>query len=466
MKKKLFNIYDRVNGNFHLREVITGSASAFILKISGTASGYLFAIYVARYGGAEVWGSFTLAFTVMGVAAIFAGLGLNKSLLSHISRMTGQEEKISGIKKLVSGTFFYIIPSAFLITLLLFIFPSVIAEWIFNSPGLTPHIKIIALAVFPVTIIGHNSQVFRALKKIGLYVAFDFFFRFLAALVVILILALFYDSPYNAVISYTLGSYFLAVASSVILYFNITRLPAVSSGENTTGILFKTAGPLFAADLLKYLKGWVDTIIIGIFMAEADAGIYNISFRLSGAASVFLMAVNSISMPKIGQLFGADDKEGMQKTVYYSAKILYLTAFPIIIVIILASDFILGFLGVEFLAGKTIIIILCISQLIKVLSGAGGYILQVTGEEKLFMKLVTWNIVILLLLNLLFVPLWGIEGAALANLGGSFYWTISLLVSIRRRLGINIMWIPSFLLSKGKTDTFGNNKPDKPKGER
>ena len=74
------------------------------------------------------------------------------------------------------------------------------------------------------------------------------------------------------------------------------------------------------------------------------------------------------------------------------------------------------FFGNEYVKGKWVLIILSLGQFVNCIAGPAGYILQMTGKEKVFKNIIIFSVFINVTLNFILVPFYGILGASLSSL--------------------------------------------------
>jgi O-antigen/teichoic acid export membrane protein len=106
----------------------------------------------------------------------------------------------------------------------------------------------------------------------------------------------------------------------------------------------------------------------------------------------------------------------------------------------------MGLFGSEFVVGATILITLSIGQFIHVSCGSVGYILSMTGHEKLFRNVILVSAAINIILSTLLVQLYGSLGVAMATAFSLSLWNILALYLIRKKLGF---W-PLYLITYKK----------------
>jgi O-antigen/teichoic acid export membrane protein len=170
---------------------------------------------------------------------------------------------------------------------------------------------------------------------------------------------------------------------------------------------------------------WADSIIIGIFRSEFDVGVYNVAIKLAMVSSIVLTAVNSIVAPKLSSSFNNNKTLEFKKIVKDSTKIIFFSAFPIILFLFLFPEFLLSIFGEDFIIGKNALLILLVGQSVSVMSGSVGFILQMTGKEKIFQNILFLALLVNIGLNILLIPTYGILGAAIASTISIVFWNLT-----------------------------------------
>ncbi len=128
--------------------------------------------------------------------------------------------------------------------------------------------------------------------------------------------------------------------------------------------------------------------MLGMFRTEKEVGIYNVALKLAALTSITLFAINTIAAPKFAEFWGRRDIKGLGRVAQQSTKLIFWTSFPILLSFWLFPSYILNVFGSEFKAGSTALIILTFGQFINAISGSVGYILQMTGKQKVFQNII------------------------------------------------------------------------------
>ena len=165
--------------------------------------------------------------------------------------------------------------------------------------------------------------------------------------------------------------------------------------------------------------------MIGIFKAEVEVGIYNVALKLAMTTGIVLASVNSIVAPKLSETFNNYKVDEFQKLIKQSTRIIFFSTLPILIILFLLPEFLLSFFGAEFTIAKNTLLILLVGQVGNAMSGSVGYILQMTGNEKLFQNILTLALLLNIVLNFLLIPKYGIIGAAIASSMSLVFWNLT-----------------------------------------
>ncbi len=76
---------------------------------------------------------------------------------------------------------------------------------------------------------------------------------------------------------------------------------------------------------------------------------------------------------------------------------------------------IMSFFGNQFVEAAPVLVILTVGQFVYVVTGAVGYLLTMSGHEGVMRNIMIFCSVMLVCLNLLFIPRFGAYGAAIAT---------------------------------------------------
>ncbi len=188
---------------------------------------------------------------------------------------------------------------------------------------------------------------------------------------------------------------------------------------------------------VQVINSQADIVMLGLLATDEEVGIYRVSAQLAALVVFALGAVNTVVAPTFARLRAAGDAVGLQRMATRTARISMLAAAPTAGVLILFGAPILRLVfGEEFEGGHAALVILCCGQLVNAGMGAVGWLLNMAGFERTTAQGVALASVLNVLLNLILIPPFGIEGAAVATAVSLAVWNIFLARQVKLRLGV------------------------------
>jgi O-antigen/teichoic acid export membrane protein len=208
--------------------------------------------------------------------------------------------------------------------------------------------------------------------------------------------------------------------------------------------LLSTSIPNGLAALSFFMISWFDSIVIGQFYPEEVVGTYAVAYRVALIGSFALLATNSVIGPKVSELYSKGDLKALQYEGRKASKLGFWMTFPFLIIIVLFPKFILGIFGEEFESIQLVFVMLILisGQLVATICGPSGFILQLTGKQRIFKNIMIAVAGLNVVLNYALVPYYGLYGAAITNVICVIIWNLSSSYVINMTMGINIFYIP------------------------
>ena len=125
-----------------------------------------------------------------------------------------------------------------------------------------------------------------------------------------------------------------------------------------------------------------------------------------------------------------------------TTKITSVLATATFLFLVVFSEYLLLIFGEEFRSLNFCLLTLCIGQLINCLSGPVAGVLNMTGHQVAFNRIIVFSGLLNILLNYLLIPFYGIEGEALSTAISITCWNVLGNLYIRYRFGSSIAYIP------------------------
>lgn len=414
--------------------------SVFILKIVGTALAFIFQIAIARYLGASGSGIYFLALTIVTLVAITARLGMDNSVTRFVAAHASENEW-SKVKGVVGQAIRITLAVSLIASTTLFFLANPLAEVVFGKPELAPPLKIMSLLIVPIALLWIYATALQGLKKLRDAVLMQNVLTPLFACFTLYFLAPCCGIS-GAVISYGIG----VIITLSFGYCGWQRAKLAwlqSSSEFSCQTLLHASIPLLTAILLQQFLLALPLLLLGLWNNSADVGLFGAAQRTAGLISLVLVTANTTLSPKFAELYKQNEMVALGRVAQQGQATVLIMALPILLVFVVAPEWVLGFYGPEFSSGWLLLIIISLGQLVNVATGSVESLLIMTGNGKYFLKAGFFATILSILLCLGLIPFCGKMGAAIAFSVSLATVNILRVYYVRQKLRINIF--PNFL---------------------
>ena len=162
---------------------------------------------------------------------------------------------------------------------------------------------------------------------------------------------------------------------------------------------------------------YTDRILIGYFLGNMEVGIYQITIQLASFGTFTTVSLISVLWPKVSRWNANQEFELIEKSFSKAITYSLILAVPTLIGGVLLGDKMLYFFyGAEFVKGNITFSIILIVQIVNVFNLFFTTYLGAMNRQKDAFKVTVAAAISNVILNLLLIPIIGIEGAAIATL--------------------------------------------------
>ncbi len=198
----------------------------------------------------------------------------------------------------------------------------------------------------------------------------------------------------------------------------------------------------------------IDIIMVNDYLGLKAAGIYTITFFFGT-----LILVPMRTMGKIGSVVIADAwKSGDKKTIFdiYRKSTLSLGIIGLLLFLGIAGNInnIFEIIGKDYEPGKMVIIFIGLANLTDIFQGISPHIIVNSSRYRWLSYLLIGFTVIIIVSNLVFIPLYGIVGAALASLISKFIYNFSKFIFLYKTWGFQPYTVKHLLLLSAAAIAF------------
>lgn len=216
--------------------------------------------------------------------------------------------------------------------------------------------------------------------------------------------------------------------------------------SETAGYLLRNSWPLAFSAVLITIYMSIDKLMIQGYLGDAPLGIYSVVVQLSESWYFIPMAVVAAVFPAIMNA-KRDDPQRYQRRMQNMYDIMVWLSLSLAIFITFASPLIFKLLKPEFASGAPILSIHIWAGVFVFLGTANGQFLIAEGYTKLAMVRTGVGAIVNILLNIVWIPEYGIAGAAWATLIAYFSSTFMTLFFTKTRAQAFMMLKSLFLIT-------------------
>jgi O-antigen/teichoic acid export membrane protein len=413
----------------HIREVVTGASVALVARLGGAATRFALNVAVAWLLGARGAGLFFLATTAVTISSVLGRLGLDNTVLRFSASGADQGDwvAVTGVFRRGMGL---AVAASVPITLATAFGSGWLARVVFEDPELTPTLIVISLSVVPTSVFTLYGQLLKGIKRTGQGVIVLSGLLPALSLALVLVLAPRWELM-GVIAAYVLASVGTAVIGGVLWKRAVPRV----RGAFPVRVLLRSSMPLFVNSSLQLVVKHSSLIVLGIFAATADVGIFGAAYRTAFLISYALVAVNSITSPKFSALYQRGDTAALRRTAQGSTFLICAVAGPVLALFVLAPNHIMRIYSEEFVQGGTLLAILATGQFVNVATGSVQGLLMMCGHEAWMMRTTAVSAGLILILNSVLIPRWGGLGAAIATSSAWIVQNLLVLAAVRMKLG-------------------------------
>jgi O-antigen/teichoic acid export membrane protein len=412
------------------RHTALNAILALGIRILGAGMAFFFNLLIAKQLGAEQAGYFFLALAIVMFLSAFSRLGFENTVLRFTSTAV---TKGGEVKAILNFSLKYAVPVSVGVMSILFFCSTYISENILNKPDLAYTLKLISPAVVGLTIVFIIAMSLQARHKLFASIPCQNIAHFFLCGGFVIIFSL--DNPSTVAIYFSLS---LGVTSSFFYWLSLKGVNEV--GElPARNKLWISARSNWIVVIMGEALQWGGPILASVWLLSENIAYLSVAQRIAMLTSFILMAINLVVAPKFSAFKAADDMVNIRKTALFSVRLLLLSAFPIISLMLIFPSFLMGLFGEDFKQGALLLQILVLGQAVNVITGSVGYLLLMSGNERDMRNVTIFSGITVLVLTCTLTPLYGAVGTAVATAFSLAMQNLMAVYFVKKRLGFNTL---------------------------
>ena len=394
---------------------VAGSA-AFVAvgNIGGSFLKYGSNVVIQRGLGAASFGLYSLAMAIINLATAIFNLGLDDAMVRYTSiyRAKRQMGSLRGLMIFCTGIAGV---TGILGSLLVLYYAPFLAN-MKHSPEMTPLLQAMVPLIPLICLQTIWISGLQGFKEFRWRVLIQRILVPVTLIVLLLIGVILSPSLHTIVIVMLINT---AIGVVLSLFFFLRKVSEVMGPEPETYDLrewFGFASPNFLTSIVDTVLESVDTLLLAYFaISNVELARYAAALKLSGFIIMPQASFNAMFAPTIAELHSLGEKQKLEAMFKIVTKWAIAFSLPIFSIVVLFSRSLLGISGEAFVAAWPLVIAFAIGSMINVSTGSVGYVLLMTGHQRLsFLNSLT-AVVVNVVLGYILAPRYGAMGVAIAT---------------------------------------------------
>lgn len=388
---------------------------------------FVYFMLLARTLSVDDLGKYTFAFSFTTIFSVLVDVGLSSVLTREIAKQKENNQKLVAniftLKVILSGVIYLLIVA--LVNIL-------------NYPEIT---KILVYVAGLVMLLDNFSLTWWATLRGKQNLKYESLSISIFEIIILGVGCLFLYLKFNVVLLagvILLGSLFNAIFGLIQMIKRAGLKPKIEIDKPIIFHLLKISWPFALSGIFARLNTQIDTVFLSKIgcatnlMCEENNGIYAVATKITLALHFIPLAFSAAVYPAMANQFSLD-KDKLKKTFEKSMRYLMLVGLPVATIIaVLAPDFVPLVFGKEFTNSVLALQILMISLALIFLTFPIGAFLNATSRQLRNTFNIGVAVMVNIVLNLILIPKYTYNGAALASTVSSLIILILGLVSVNK----------------------------------
>jgi len=419
-----------------LKILLTQTGWNILGTLFGFIVGFFVKLYVINKVGAASFGLYVIATSFEVAVGTVVAFGIPFIILKFLPTYIAKGNTLKAT--VFTSTFLFIILLLGIIScILIFIFSDVIAINVFHKAELKAFFKIIAFYIPVSLLVSYIIAIYRSIFKIKEIILYHTF-----VLVSIRAILAFIIFSFTNDIKYFL--YIEIISMSIALFLLVINLKTDKfvfsfkfiSKKVINKEIIKYGKVIYFNSLLGFFSGYVITFIMSVILAAKIIGIYSVLLTIAGLTNFLLSNINRVFSPIISHLIAVKDMKTFSKIYKDSTFFINILTIPFILIILLFGKKILSLYGSEFATHTFELMILFLGNYFSISVGSSGTIMLMAGLEKEEVYIQLVKIIFVVILSLIFLPIYGLLGAVIIYAISTFFVNFMEVYLINKKLHV------------------------------
>ncbi len=247
---------------------------------------------------------------------------------------------------------------------------------------------------------------------------------------------------------YVAGGYaILALGHAAIAIGALRRVPdtacAAQPASGETRRWWRLSLPLTALALANDVFFDLDLLMLAAFLEPEAIAVFGVCTRVFVLVAFGTTAIYTMALPALLARDAAGDAAGLSERIGDVNAVAVGLSLVLLGAVAVGAPALTFLFGPDFAAARTPLVILCASLVVRALFGPASFVLAARDRAVANLPAVALGLVVLIALNAVLVPAYGLDGAALAAFGALCVSSAALWLTVRRLTGLDVSILPA-----------------------
>jgi O-antigen/teichoic acid export membrane protein len=421
-----------------LRTGLWRSVGSLGIKVATAGLTYLTYVVLSRTMSPDEYGHFAFGLALATVLAIAAGLGQPLAILRLWPQETGAGHRREAQEAVAAGAALTIAGSVVIAAVLCL--ATLVVALTIPVEDTVNHFYGAAFLILPMALAEYNSSALRAQNSLWTaLVPRDILWRVAlpAAVIALFSLGIVLSGPDALVLSAALLAGMLVLQIGSALRSGYRLMPTFAAAPRFWSKWGGISRWLLLGALVETAALNADVILVGLMLNLESSGLYFNAFRTAGLMTLFTFAIELVIAPMVAQHYHAGDLRKAQAITALCAW----AGFAFSLVIFAAFAFwgepILSLFGPQYAQAELVLLLLALGLLFDAATGPSKIVMMMTGHERAYVAIFGTIMALGFAVQVIVIPLYGVVGAAAANMGARIVAQLAIALWCRTRIGLD-----------------------------
>ena len=410
---------------------------AFAIRIISAFIAYVSQVLMARWLGSHEYGIFVWVWVAAVICGGLACLGFPSAVVRFIPQYR-VEKNDAALRGITYGSRIYSLFAATLLAVVGIAVTYFFQETISSIYVLPLFLAAICLPMLALAEV--QDGVARAFNWIDIALSPTYLLRpvlILIAMVGALAFGM-QATAATALMATIAATWFSSIVQLVLINQRLKRSVPSGPKQLNAKVWIVVALPIFLVEGFFALLTNVDILIAGAYLPPKDVAIYFAAVKTLALVHFVYFAVKAGAAHRYAQYFTAGDKPQFESFVQDTVKWTFWPSVAMASVILVLGNILLSLFGHDFATGYPLLFILVLGIVARAAIGPAESVLTMSGQQNICATVYGITLAVNIVLNLTFIPLFGLYGAAWATTIAMTFEAAALYSIVLRRLGIHM----------------------------